>query len=328
MTQYFENALSHKPYQNYGPKLIKALIRFAKEGQGQASTLKSIGLMAGLIVETALLFDKSDEACAHLLEKIAQNLDAQPSLETLESHALPPAYLNDQMVEKGRAIVTDILIDWELCNFEFQDFIAGCITHTLAHWNANLLTKEESLRFLSELTYRGMAYELSAQELCDMLIETKARTLTWDLSTCISALAAVAGHKHAAHSKPTEENGQLYAHDDLDQIIHCMTQEAIRHGVPAGSDWRFGLAANDIPVSAPYNLIQALEPLCDGFFNAIQMIGPQDQAIACAKASGRLLAIIAGGEIPEIEPIIAKPLAVAAMSDTYKTVYSENFYRA
>ncbi|MEC7029094.1 MAG: hypothetical protein VXW91_05430, partial [Pseudomonadota bacterium] len=45
-----------------------------------------------------------------------------------------------------------------------------------------------------------------------------------------------------------------------------------------------------------------------------------DQSVACAKAAGRMLALMAGGEVPEIEPVIAKPLAMAAMTDTYKTV--------
>jgi len=33
-----------------------------------------------------------------------------------------------------------------------------------------------------------------------------------------------------------------------------------------------------------------------------------------------MVAVAAGGEIPEIEPAIAKPLAMSAMSETYKSV--------
>jgi hypothetical protein len=33
-----------------------------------------------------------------------------------------------------------------------------------------------------------------------------------------------------------------------------------------------------------------------------------------------MLAIASGGEEPEIEPVIGKPLTVGAMADTYKTV--------
>ena len=102
-----------------------------------------------------------------------------------------------------------------------------------------------------------------------------------------------------------------------------MTQEAIRLGIPAGTDWRFGLAANDTPCSAPYELIAGLEPACHEFFRMIGLNDMVDQAVACAKASGRMLALAAGGERPELEPVIAKPLAMAALTETYRTVCRE-----
>ena len=99
-----------------------------------------------------------------------------------------------------------------------------------------------------------------------------------------------------------------------------MTKEAVRLGVPAGSDWRFGLAANDMPVNAPVELIRGMEPYCDSFFNAIKLIHPFEQSVACAKAAGRMVAVASGGELPEIEPAIAKPLAMSAMTESYKFV--------
>ena len=106
----------------------------------------------------------------------------------------------------------------------------------------------------------------------------------------------------------------------LDKVVYSMTQEAVRYGVPAGSDWRFGLAANDMPINAPVDLIRAMEPQCLRFFRVIELMGSYDQSVACAKAAGRMIAIAAGGELPEIEPAIAKPLAMAAITETYKYV--------
>lgn len=108
--------------------------------------------------------------------------------------------------------------------------------------------------------------------------------------------------------------------DNLDRAVHVMTQEAVRMGVPAGSDWRFGLAANDMPVNAPVELIRGLEPYCQEFFRRIALDGLFEQSVGCAKAAGRMIAVAAGGEIPEIEPAIAKPLAMAAMTESYKFV--------
>ena len=44
-----------------------------------------------------------------------------------------------------------------------------------------------------------------------------------------------------------------------------------------------------------------------------------DYAVACAKAAGRMIAVVSGGEEPEIAPVISKPLALAAMMEMYKS---------
>jgi len=106
--------------------------------------------------------------------------------------------------------------------------------------------------------------------------------------------------------------------DLLDQTAYVMTQEAVRLGLASGTDWRFGLPANDCPADPPEALIAGMEPVCRGFFTAIRMMDAEDQAVSCAKAAGRMLALVSGGEKPELEPAIAKPLAMAALTESYK----------
>ena len=104
---------------------------------------------------------------------------------------------------------------------------------------------------------------------------------------------------------------------DLDYLVTSMTAEAIRMGVPAGSDWKFGLAANDAPVNPPIELLEGVEPYAQLFFSAVPMSDVKDQAVACAKAAGRMLAVVATGDDPEIAHVIAKPLAMMAITETY-----------
>jgi hypothetical protein len=78
-----------------------------------------------------------------------------------------------------------------------------------------------------------------------------------------------------------------------------------------------------VPVNAPLDLIFAIEPYCQTFFDTIGMRNQYEQSVSCAKAAGRMLAVAAGGEIPEMEPAIAKPLAMAAITETYKSVCME-----
>lgn len=106
----------------------------------------------------------------------------------------------------------------------------------------------------------------------------------------------------------------------MDSLMYVMAQEAVRLGVPAGSEWRLGLAANDSKADPPVELIRGVTPIVTGFFAEINMHEPLYRAVACAKAAGRMLAVVASGEMPDMPPFIAKPLAVMAMTEAYKAL--------
>lgn len=303
--------------------LYKSLLRFTSLRGEKTNAMNMLMMIAGLMVETSLVFDQPDEAACGLLEKLSKTLRAKPNTGSIGYKALPPAHVIDQDIEKGRAIARDMFEEWSDCSFSFADLLLDLTHDIMITWECEGFRRSEMLRLLSECLYRGLAYEIAAQELCDMVVEKKAIAMQWTLAESISALSAVAGHKSALAESACQVTYGYMIPEELDNIIYTMTQEAVRLGVPAGSSWRFGLAANDVPVSAPYELIEALEPFCDSFFTAIQMDSPEDQAVACAKAAGRMLAVTAGGELPEIEPAIAKPLAMAAITDTYKSVCME-----
>ncbi len=302
-------------------RFYKNLMRFSVSEGKQHNVAHVMMLMSGMVLEVAMAFDDTpDEAVCALLEKLSARLEAKPRLGPVAAHALPPASMIDQESEKGRMIVRDALAEWEECPFDFYDMILSFTHDIFLSWQEEGFHKDEMLRLFSEICYRALAYEIAAQELTDLLIERKAIPLRWDLNSCIAGLSALAGQKLASSNELKGGFSGAALEEDLDQIIYTMTQEAVRLGVPAGSNWRFGLAANDVDISAPYDLIDTLDPVCGRFFEVIQLSSHEDQAIACAKAAGRLLAVVAGGELPEIEPAIAKPLAVAAMSDTYKSI--------
>lgn len=295
----------------------------AHDGTPQHDAMKVLLMLSGIIVETALVFDKPDEAAHATLESISRHLGTPPNAGLLGHRTLPPAALIDQEVEKGRTLGRQIFEEWLDCSFEFHHNLTQITADIIRTWEESGHRRADMLRLLSECVYRGMAFEIAAQELCDLIVERNVGHTYWTLGESISALSAVAGLKQAYAEQASQFFGTHSGTEDLDSLIYTMTQEAVRLGVPAGSDWRFGLAANDVPVSAPYELIEALLPACDDFFMAIKMYSDEDQAVACAKAAGRMLAVTAGGELPEIEPVIAKPLAIAAITDTYKSVCME-----
>lgn len=283
--------------------------------------MKATMLLAGMTVETAFLFDNHEEALEAIFSRLQDMLGCAPYEGPVQRKALPPATIIDFDSETGRAIAREFFEDWLDCAYEFNEMLLFMIQQSFVRWEICGQPRAESLRLYMEGTYRAMAYELAAQEICDAVIEQKIGAVGWTLAESISGLAGLAGRK-LAFSHEGKDQCCWFRGSDLpdllDQTAYVMTQEAVRLGLNSSTDWRFGLPANDAPANPPTLLIRALEPLCRGFFTAIGMFEPEDQAIACAKAAGRMLAVGAGGKQPEIEPAIAKPLAMAALTESYK----------
>lgn len=292
---------------------------------GDVDGMKLILILAGVAVETALVFDEPDLALVAFYDRLALVLGSDSVSGALTDGILPNATMIDRETEQGRAMARHLFEDWVYTPQDFMDSLLDVAHMALVGMEESEQPRAETFRLLMECANRCMAYEIAAQELCDIVIDRKMGAEGWSLAESISGLSAVSG-RSLALAFSCELPGKYKAHDlpeYFERVAHVMTQEATRHGIPAGANWRFGLAANDQPTSAPYELIAALEPACREFFRVIHLNSLVDQAVACAKASGRMLALATAGDRPELEPVIAKPLAMAAMSDTYKTVCRE-----
>lgn len=319
-------ALTNKP--DMGARLYAGLIDQATDPRRGLDSMVMIQLIAGVLVETCLVFDEPDEALQGSFAKLGALLETRPYDGPLWKGALPPAHIMDYETERGRAAARLFFEEWLDCAFEFHELFLAVIHHMFIAWEVEGQKRDESYRLLIECALACMAFEISAQELCDIAIEQKAGLEGWSLGDCIASLSALAGRRLALSL--SADSCELFRGpnlpENLDKIVHVLTQEAVRLGVPAGSDWRFGLAANDVPVNAPISLIHGMDPCCQDFFSMINLADQYMQSVACAKAAGRILAVAAGGELPEIEPIIAKPLAMAAITETYKSVCIESVF--
>lgn len=316
-------ALTNKP--DMGARLYTGLIQLATDPARGTDAMKVIQHMAGILVETYLVFDESDQVMEVSLTRLGEMLGCAPSSGTLGPGALPPAHIIDHETERGRLAARNFFEEWLDCAFEFHNLILVIAHNILVSWEADGQPRAESFRLLVECVHKCMAFEIAAQELCDVVIDRKVASQGWSLGDCVASLSAVAGRRLALSLG--NDSCMLFRGtnlpDNLDRVVYVMTQEAVRLGVPAGTDWRFGLAANDVPVNAPLDLVYGIEPYCHGFFEAVGIRNQYEQAVCCAKAAGRMLAVAAGGEVPELEPAIAKPLAMAAITETYKSVCME-----
>jgi hypothetical protein len=290
------------------------------EGEGWLDGMRLLNMLAGVTVESVMIFDEPAEALHTTALKLEQMLGCAGSGAQLGPDALPPPYVTDYQTEQGRLVARGMFEEWLQCPYEFHDLVMFSIHSLIIELEQHGQRREETQRLFLECMARCYSFEVSAQELCEVVIERKIGVEGWNMSESVAGLSAIAGRCLALSQNACERFNAPSLPDKLDQIAYVMTQEAIRHGIPAGTDWRFGLAANDYPAKEPTDLIGSLEPCCRSLFAAIDLPDLMDQAVACAKAAGRMLAVAAGGEAPEILPVIAKPLAMAAITETYRAV--------
>lgn len=314
-------ALTNKP--EMGARFYSALIQMSADHERGIDGMKVIQHMAGVLVETYLIFEDSDQAMQASFKKLSVLLGCNPEPGILAPYALPPAHIVDHETERGRLAARVFFEEWMDCEFELHDLILTVFQNVIVGWEEMGIPREETFRLLMECVKKCMAFEVAAQELCDVSIEKQIGKKGWSIGDCITALSGVSGRRLAISLSSSEACNLFRGCDlpeNLDHVVYSMTQEAARLGVPVGSDWRFGLPANDTPINAPIELVREMEPQCLRFFRAIELSGPYDQAVSCAKAAGRMVAVASSGELPEIEPVIAKPLAMSAFTESYKYV--------
>lgn len=302
--------------------MYASFVSLASDPSRGTDTMKVIQHIAGVMVESCLVFDEPDEVLYANFQRLCRLLQCKPAEGVLSPYALPPSHIIDFETERGRHAARAFFEECLDCSFEFHSLLIVVIHNVIVGWEADGQPRAESVRLLMECAQRCMAFEIAAQELCDIVIEEKISADGWSLAECVASLSAVAGRRLALSLNA--DTCFIFRGSDLpenlEQVVHVMTQEAVRLGVPPGSNWRLGLPANDTPVDAPHDLIEAIDPFCRSFFKIIKLNSLYDQAVSCAKAAGRMLAVASGGEMPGMEPAIAKPLAMAAITETYKSV--------
>ncbi len=101
-------------------------------------------------------------------------------------------------------------------------------------------------------------------------------------------------------------------------ILRIMVGEAVRMGVPEGAGVFSGLAANDTEHRTCPHLIYSLEP---SFAVLAERHGLHDyavKAVAVSKAAGRMIAVASSGKEPEMEHIVARPIALSSFIGSFR----------
>ena len=216
--------VTNKP--EMGARFYSALLKLAHCPEKGTDSMKVIQYMAGVLVETYLVFDDPDIAMEGSFSKMCNNLKCEPYSEELWNFALPPAHIIDSETERGRTAARIFFEDWMDCAFEFHEVVLEMVQGVLLSWENEGIPREESLRLLIDCTKLAMAFEITAQELCDVAIDHHVSKMGWTLSDCMGALSAVAGRRLAIslNQNACEIFKGCEIPDNLDRIVYVMTK--------------------------------------------------------------------------------------------------------
>lgn len=316
---------SYKPY-NIDAMLERGLIGLSAVPRGGIDMLRLAQISAGALCELSMdCMDDPSEFWVAQMNRLwkAVGLDATDrdlALERMKDgetklFSFSDPRTLDREVESGRMLLRSIHIESGVSSENITDPLHEFMVMYLMSSTRTSHDRSNLCLFIEDTAQKALAYEMATQELCDLLIETKLVSHGWSLGDAICALAGAAAQRLAI--KRASKNWSWEC--EYQVIADVMMREALSLGVPSTSSWEFGMAANDSRPNPPIALIKAVESSCLVFLDLINITDFETQSIVLAKAAGRMLALAATGEDPEIEAHIAKPLACHAMAETLRS---------
>lgn len=164
----------------------------------------------------------------------------------------------------------------------------------------------------------AIRYELGAHAICNRAIDVKISGQHWTIADCILALSALAGSHQARLMMDAGIASTQSLEKTLNGLMSLMMEEAVRHGLPEEVTLLHGIPANDTQLPLRADLLRGIEPLALTVLEEMHMLDRTNQAIALAKAAGRMVAVACAGETPDIEHVVARPLALGAMMGAFR----------
>lgn len=272
--------------------------------------LRLINLWGGALAECLLDYEEPDQAAEDCLAEIGITISADDWM----APSLRSASACEQDIEFGRTLSRLYLgdgLEWSLNARNALTEVGRGIRSLAGADEACDALMAESLR-------TAVRYELTAHSICDRAIDVKIAGQRWTIADCILGLSALAGSHQARLMYDAGVSNAASLEKALDDLMRVMMEEAVRHGVPEDVTLLHGIPANDMPMSIHADLIRSIEPLALTVLEDNHILDRTNQAIALAKAAGRMVAVAAAGESPDIEHVVARPLALCAMMGAFR----------
>lgn len=282
--------------------LFDQICDLAQDGR-DVNLLRLPALLAGLVAETMMDFDKPEVYLADILATLPETPQAplpNRSLKAIDfdislGRSLARIHLDDSLEEQSRMVLQAA---HGLAFTDGFDLASGAL--------------HDMQVLYREALHLAAGYDLAAHEICNRTIDVKVAQQHWSLADCIIALSGLSG---ALLGRVLADAGIPVAsiEDQLNDLMDMMTAEAVRHGFADKDMAHPALPANDNPTHVRFDLIKGIEHLSLTVLEELDMRDVVTQAHAMAKAAGRMVAVASVGEAPEIEGYVCRPMALLAM---------------
>jgi hypothetical protein len=298
---------THEKLKEEAKALSGRIEKLIRDEDAQARMIRMVSLYAGLLTETLMEYEEPDVVMEQAFHRIADLLHADPSDGEGPDPLMPLAYTVDHDTELGRHLARNVADKLPKGLDDVHEIAIALVIGNFPLWESEEFGRDRLLRLLIDTVITALTFEMATQDFCDLLIEEFIAD-TRSVSEGILAIAAVAGHLFdiARNHSPLPDDAEL-------QVTNVMVRESLRHGTPGVKNWGVLAPANDAAADDIPEYISILKPQIDEFFVLIGMEDPLGQAVAVAKAVGRMVAVITVEDVGQIHPSIAKSLAKTGM---------------
>jgi hypothetical protein len=273
-----------------------------------------IRLYAGALAECLLNYEDWKEALDSYFNMCKPLHDGLEATQWADEDYAVRSFVLDKDLELGRAIVRLYLDETPETSFlmlrNIRASLLSLIGNDQAFWDK-----------LYDITLTCLTGEQLLHHLCDHVIEICIGTEGWTLGDCVQSMAALSGRYHAkvievynlGLSRPA-----VIDHD-FDFMMKTMMNEAMRLGMPEHAGIYTMLAANDTQPYIPHHKANGIDVIAKPLFTVMGIVDPDLKSMLIAKATGRMMAVAAAGDDPDMDACVVTPLALSCLQGSYNS---------
>jgi len=292
--------------------LHKQIDSFCRDDEGFYDDDRLVRIYAGVIAECLLDYDDWKEGINEYFEidrSVAQSLD---TFRWAQGDYDVRSFILDKDTELGRSLVRAHLDETPETSFLMLRNIRASL------WSM-VQDKQEFISRLYDMAMVTLVSEQCIHHLCDQIIDVCIGSEGWTLGDCVQAMGALSGQYHA---KVIEMEGlgvskKAVIHHDFDYMVHTAINEAMRLGMPDTAGPHSMLAANDTQTYIPYQKSDELDVLAQPLFRIFSIYDSDLRSMLIAKATGRMMAVAAAGDNPDMDVCVVTPLVLSSMQGSY-----------